>query len=145
MSASSCHALSLTEFHDRKSMTSKTVLSIGQCRADQATIHQFLTSNFDVQVVATDLAADSLQTLQERTVDLVLVNRKLDADYSDGMEVLKAIKTNSATAHIPVMLVSNFPEWQEKAVDAGAAYGLGKAELNSPDTVERVRGALGLA
>ena len=92
-------------------MTRKTVLSIGQCRPDQAAIHYFLTSNFDVEVVATDGVEDSLRTLQEHPVDLVFVNRRLDVDNSDGMEILKAIKTNSATAHIPVMLVSNFPQW----------------------------------
>jgi len=125
-------------------MTTKTVLSIGQCAPDHAAISQFLTSNFDVKIVTADLPADSQKALSEHAVDLVLVNRKLDADYSDGMEILKAVKENPETSSIPVMLVSNFPEWQEKAVDAGATYGIGKAELSSPETVERVRGALGL-
>ncbi len=126
-------------------MASKTVLNVGQCRPDTAAITHFLTSNFDVKVVNTDLPADSLQALQDHEVDLVLINRKLDADYSDGMEILAAVKNDPTTAEIPVMLVSNFPEWQDKAVDAGATYGFGKAELNSSEVVERVRGALRLA
>ena len=96
-------------------MVQKTVLSIGQCRPDNAAINHFLTSNFDVQVLTTDRMDDSMQALQSHSIDLILINRKLDADYSDGMEILKAIKQNPATAHVPVMLVSNFPEWQEKA------------------------------
>lgn len=126
-------------------MSPKTVLSIGQCRPDNAAINHFLTSNFDVDVLATDLADDSLTALQGKTVDLILINRKLDADYSDGMEVMKLIKSNPQTEQIPVMLITNFAESQEQAVEAGAIYGFGKAELSSPETVERVRDALGLA
>ena len=126
-------------------MPSKTVLSIGQCRPDNAAITHFLTSNFDVDVLATDLVDDSLTALQKHSVDLILINRKLDADYSDGMEIMNLIKSNPQTDPIPVMLVSNFPESQEQAVEAGAIYGFGKAELSSPETVERVRNALGLA
>lgn len=126
-------------------MPSKTVLNVGQCRPDTAAITHFLTANFDAQVLNADLPADTFQALQDQQVDLVLINRKLDTDYSDGMEILAAIRNDPATADIPVMLVSNFPEWQEKAVHAGATYGFGKAELASPDVVERVRAALGLA
>ena len=123
-------------------MSSKTVLSVGQCRPDTAAIHQFLTSNFDVQVITTDLPDESLRTLQENQIDLVLINRKLDADYSDGLLILKSIKTDATTSQIPVMLVSNFPEWQEKAVEDGAVYGFGKAELNHSETIDKVRAVL---
>ncbi|MCP4506751.1 MAG: hypothetical protein GY826_10200, partial [Fuerstiella sp.] len=61
-------------------MPSKTVMSIGQCRPDNAAITHFLTSNFDVEVLATNLADDSLAALQSNAVDLILINRKLDAD-----------------------------------------------------------------
>ena len=121
---------------------SQTVLSIGQCRPDNAAISHFLTSGFDVSVISTDLLQDSLDALRSNDVDLVLINRKLDADYSDGMEILKAIKTDPELADVPVMLVSNFADWQEQAVAAGAEYGFGKAELNSPETAERVRAVL---
>jgi hypothetical protein len=36
------------------------------------------------------------------------------------------------------MLVSNYPEYQEQAVGAGAAMGFGKAELRSPATLARL-------
>lgn len=117
----------------------KTVLSVGQCRPDHAAISHFLASNFDVEIITADLATDCMTVLAEHTVDLVLINRKLDADYSDGMDILKSIRSQPETSDVPVMLVSNFAEWQEKAVDAGATYGFGKAELNNPDTVDRLR------
>lgn len=95
-------------------------------------------------MVSTDLMDDTMQTLRSQSIDLVLINRKLDADYSDGMAILKAMKEDEALAAIPVMLVSNFAEWQEKAVAAGAIYGIGKAELATTEATDRVREALGL-
>lgn len=121
----------------------KTVLSVGQCRPDHAAISHFLTSNFDVDVVSADLPADTQTALSQQAIDLVLINRKLDADYSDGMEILGALKADPSTADIPVMLVSNFADWQEKAVAAGAVYGFGKSELSLPATVDRVAAVLG--
>ncbi len=124
-------------------MKRKTVLSIGQCRPDQAAISHYLTSHFGTTVLTADLPADAYQTLIDQEVDLVLVNRKLDADYSDGMEVLQHICAGKATVKIPVMLVSNFAEWQEQAVAMGAVYGFGKAELNQPKTKQRLSAILG--
>jgi hypothetical protein len=71
------------------SMTGKSVLSIGQCRPDQAAISHYLTSHFRATVLTADLAVDAYRLLKSQTVDLVLINRKLDADYSDGMEILR--------------------------------------------------------
>ncbi|MEJ7592460.1 MAG: hypothetical protein WKF77_12990 [Planctomycetaceae bacterium] len=123
-------------------MTGKTVLSIGQCRPDQAAISHYLTSHFGAAVLTVDLPADAFQMLKAQTVDLVLINRKLDADYSDGMEILQKILADKTTAALPVMLISNFAEWQEKAVALGAIYGFGKAELNRPETKQRLSAIL---
>jgi hypothetical protein len=41
-----------------------------------------------------------------------------------------------------VLLISNFPEAQAAAVEAGALPGFGKAEMNSPAAQERLLGAL---
>jgi response regulator RpfG family c-di-GMP phosphodiesterase len=112
----------------------KCVLSIGQCRPDQAAITHLLTTNYDVDVLTADLRQTANELLKQRTVDLVLVNRKLDADYSDGMEIIKDILGADLPQRPAVMLVSNFPEWQDKAVAMGALRGFGKAELNSAET-----------
>ena len=123
-------------------MTGKTVLSIGQCRPDQAAISHYLTSHFGATVLTADLPESAYQLLKSKSVDLVLINRKLDADYSDGMEILQTILADKSLAALSVMLVSNFAEWQEKAVALGATYGFGKAELNRPDTKQRLSAVL---
>ena len=123
-------------------MAGKIVLSIGQCRPDQAAISHYLTSHFGASVLTADLAVDAYRLLKSQSIDLVLINRKLDADYSDGMEILQQIHADPATAALPIMLVSNFAESQEKAVALGATYGFGKAELNRPETKLRLSAVL---
>lgn len=122
---------------------SKRVLDVGQCSPDHSAIRRLLESRFAAQVVQTHGLADTLAELRREPVDLVLINRKLDADYSDGMEILAAIKADTTLAGVPVMLVSNYADAQAAAVAAGAVPGFGKAELSRPDTVDKLRAVLG--
>lgn len=123
-------------------MSTKTVLSIGQCRPDSAAIGHYLKSNFGVSILTADLADEAMKTLKENKVDLVLINRVLDADGSDGMAILRSIRQNADYAALPVMLVSNYADWQQKAIAAGAIQGFGKAELNRPETRTRLAAVL---
>lgn len=116
----------------------KRVLDVGQCGPDHATIRNFLTANFDCEVVQTHGLADTLNELKAGEFHLVLINRKLDADYSDGIEILRAIKADRETADVPVMIVTNYTEHQEVAVAAGAHRGFGKLEYDRPETRERL-------
>jgi DNA-binding NtrC family response regulator len=124
-------------------MSSRTVLSIGQCRPDSAAISHYLQSVFDAAVVTADTADAAMRLLGGSSFDLVLINRVLDADGSSGMDILKAIRLNEAWDTLPVMLVSNYPEWQQAAVAAGALPGFGKAELNRRETKEKLGAVLG--
>jgi two-component system chemotaxis response regulator CheY len=121
---------------------SKTVLSVGQCRPDGAAISHYMQSNFGATVIAVDLPDQALSALETNAIDLVLINRKLDIDMSDGLEILKSIRSSSSKRDVPVMLVSNYPDWQDKAVQMGATYGFGKAELNRPETRTRLAAIL---
>lgn len=117
---------------------SKRVLSVGQCGPDHYSISRFLERHFDVEITTADREQQAIQRLRSEPFDLVLVNRKLDIDYSDGMAIIRAMKADPSLAGVPVMLVSNYPESQEEAVAAGAEYGFGKSALNSPESAERV-------
>ena len=120
----------------------KRVLDVGQCGPDHATIRRYLTSQFDCEVVQADTAQEAIAHLRSRPFDLVLVNRKLDVDYSDGLEVIWQIKSGPATADVPIMLVTNYPEHQDAAVAAGALRGFGKLEFDMPETRERIAAVL---
>ena len=118
---------------------SKRVLDIGNCAPDHAAIRRLVESNFDADVVQAHGADDALAALVADRFDLVLVNRKLDRDYSDGIDVIRRIKSDPQTSAVPVMLVTNYPEHQDEAVAAGAERGFGKLSIELPETVTRLR------
>ena len=107
----------------------RRVLDVGQCNPDHSTITQFLTANFDVEVVQAHLFDDAMEQLRSGRFDLVLVNRLLDQDHSEGSEVIKAMQADAGLKTTPVMLVSNFADAQTAAVTLGAVPGFGKASL----------------
>jgi two-component system chemotaxis response regulator CheY len=120
----------------------KRVLDVGQCGPDHSTIRSYLSRNFDCEVVQVDDAPGALGQLKAGQFDLVLVNRKLDVDYSDGIEVIRAIKADAATQSVPVMLVTNYPEHQEAAMAVGAVRGFGKLEFGKPETRDKLAAIL---
>ncbi|MEM9827156.1 MAG: response regulator [Planctomycetota bacterium] len=121
---------------------SKTVLDCGNCGPDFNSIRQMINRHFGASVVQAHGAEDTLEILRSRDIDLVTINRKLDRDYSDGMEVLKAIKSDPEVANVPVMLVTNFEEHQQAAVAAGAVPGFGKLAIEDPATRDLLAGYL---
>ena len=66
-----------------------------------------------------------------------MVNRLIFADDSEGMALVRAIRDRPGPRP-PVMLVSNFADAQQAAVEAGAQPGFGKAELDLPQTHARL-------
>lgn len=116
----------------------KTIFSVGQCNPDHSSIKSFFERNFECTVKRIDSREDALQILKSERPDLLVVNRKLDIDYTDGTELIKEMKKNPDFASVPVMLVSNYPDYQQEAVSLGAVYGFGKAELEKKETLERV-------
>jgi CheY-like chemotaxis protein len=117
---------------------SKRVLSVGQCSVDHAAISKLIQGQFGAEIVTADSAAEALATLGKSKFDLVMVNRKLDADYSDGLEIIRAIKADPKLSSTPCMLVTNYPEHQQAAVAAGAERGFGKQGYHLPETHERL-------
>ncbi|MGN6133273.1 MAG: response regulator [Aureliella sp.] len=117
---------------------SPRVLDVGNCGHDHGQISHMLRRDFGALCVAVDTAEQTLERLSSERFDLVLINRKLDHDYSDGIEIVKRIKQTPELADLPVMLVTNYPEHQEEAVAAGALPGFGKQQLQSPVTRQRL-------
>ena len=116
---------------------SKRVLDVGNCGPDFASISHFLTSHFDCEMSQAHGPGDALDLMRENDFALVLINRKLDCDYSDGMEIIKAMKADAELQHLPVMLITNYADHQDEAVALGAERGFGKLEFNA-ETAERL-------
>ena len=116
----------------------KQVLDVGQCQMDHGALRRLIEGKFAADVKQAHSAEQALAELRSGQFDLVLVNRKLDADYSDGLEIIKQIKADPELAGLNVMLVTNYAEHQAQAVAAGAVPGFGKAQLMEAATVERL-------
>jgi len=115
----------------------KQVLDVGNCSPDFASLNHFFTEHFDCEVTQAHGLEDALAELRKKEFSLVTVNRKLDQDYSDGIEIIKVIKANEQLRSVPVMLITNFPEHQDAAEEIGAERGFGKLELND-ETAEKI-------
>ncbi len=120
----------------------KRILDVGNCVPDHAAITQFFTKHIECVVERAHHVDDAMEKLKAQPFHLVVVNRKLDVDYSDGIEVIRKIKSTTETAEVPVMLITNYEEHQDAAIEAGAVRGFGKLEYDHPETLERVQAAL---
>ena len=116
----------------------KVVLSVGQCLMDHETLSGWMAENFDIEVVAAQGKRDTLSTMRERDCHLVLVNRIIDCDGTSGLDIIAELKNDPELSAVPVMMVTNYPDHQQLAVEAGAEYGFGKANLGA-EAVGRLR------
>lgn len=124
-----------------------TVVDIGQCDPDHASIRR-LAESLGLRVVRAYTAAEAKKLCAEEGVALALVNRVFDADGDSGIdciaELIELSKTSGfANPQMKVMLVSNYPEYQEQAVTLGALPGFGKAALRDPKTAAMIQAAIG--
>ena len=97
-----------------------------------------------IQVVAADDSEHLIKILQTGA-DLLLLNRELSWGFaeSEGVELIRHLRTTHP--NVKTMLVSNYPEAQAEAVQAGAFPGFGKREIGSPRVGQVIRDALSLS
>ncbi|MBK8397415.1 MAG: response regulator [Leptospiraceae bacterium] len=122
----------------------KTIMSVGQCNPDHNALSNFMTRNLECNIIRIDSTEEAIEALRKQSVDLVLVNRKLDVDYTDGTILIERMKKDEALRVIPIMLISNYPDAQEEAIGKGAVRGFGKLEFQSNEVIKRVKETLGL-
>jgi CheY-like chemotaxis protein len=126
-------------------MSSKRVLSVGQCAADHAAISALLHRHFGAEVDEADTFEDTESRLRAGDYDLVLVNRVLDRGGDSGLDFIARIKKQPELSRQLVMLVSNHQDAQEQAVAHGALPGFGKSALGATRTLDRLRQVLDAA
>ena len=111
-----------------------TVLDIGNCDADHMFLESMFQSNFGATLLRAHRLDDAQDKIKGNTVDLILINRLLDTDGSEGMDVLRKLKSDPESQNIPAMIITNYEEHQEAAMDEGAVRGFGKSALRSEET-----------
>ncbi len=95
-----------------------------------------LQRDFDVVVERAHSFDDASKMSADTPYDLVLINRLLDVDGSEGMAILYELKSQPSTANVPVMIVSNYQDAQDAATRSGAVPGFGKQNLDTEETRE---------
>lgn len=117
------------------------ILDVGNCDPDHAGIRALL-GRFDVDVDRVMFADEAMEALRKTPYQLVLVNRLIFADSSDALPLIEKMKADDALRDIPVMMVSNYSDAQDRAVAAGAVRGFGKADLERPETINLLQTCL---
>ena len=120
----------------------KKILLVGHCGPDSSYLRMTVKKAVEgVEIKSADDSTELHKALVDG-VDLILFNRELGYgfDPDTGVETIKALRATHG--HVPMILVSNYPEAQQAALAAGAMPGFGKRELGSPKVAELLRGAL---
>ncbi len=89
------------------------------------------------EVVTAENGLNALEKLGSETVNLVLTD--LNMPFMDGIEFLKAMKSNPGTSHIPALMLTTETDEEERqrAISAGA-----DGYLTKPATAEVVAGKI---
>jgi two-component system, chemotaxis family, chemotaxis protein CheY len=121
---------------------SKKIALVGHCGPDSSYLRMTVAkAGRDFQVVSADDDAELKQQLEDG-VDLLLLNRELDYGFDERTGVALIQRIRAAYPNVKTMLVSNYPDAQQAALQAGALPGFGKRELGSPRVLELIRAAL---
>jgi PleD family two-component response regulator len=116
----------------------KQILDVGNCSFDHRNIKQWIETHFDASVIRAYNQEDAIATLRSSDIALVLVNRVFHHDGSEGFDLISAIKSDLQLKGIPTMLISDFDDYQQRAIEGGAEPGFGKKTLRSPETRQRL-------
>ena len=122
----------------------KKVALVGHCGPDASYLRLAVARAVkDAQVVFADDQHTLNKLIDNGGVDLILFNRQLDYGFEtdEGVELIKRLRAKHPA--LKAMLVSNYPEAQQAAVQVGAVEGFGKREIGSPKVSELIRSALG--
>lgn len=119
-------------------MAMARVLDVGNCTPDHSMIRAMLESHFAVDVERVMYVSEAQEALRRGRYDLVLVNRLIFADQSEGMALVRWMKSQGGAPDTPVMLVSDREVAQAEAVAAGAERGFGKSAVGQEETLRRL-------
>ncbi len=122
---------------------SRTVILVGHCFPDRFMLKGEVKRLLDGVTIESVNSSKDLEKHIEPDV-LLLVNRELDGRFETGESGIELIRDIAQRDDAPVaMLISNYEESQQQAVEAGAALGFGKSDLYEASTAEKLQAAVG--
>ncbi len=124
-------------------MDDARVVLVGHCGPDAYALRAAVRSMFPKGEVPMVADASELEA-ELPDADLLLVNRILDGEFdtNSGIELIRRLATRPAHQRPALILVSNFPEAQAEAAEAGAAPGFGKRQMYSAEMRKNLEAAI---
>lgn len=113
----------------------KKVLIVGHCDLDHPQISSLIEKNFSAEVTRVKLLKKTIEYLEKEDYNLVIINRVGAFDQESGLELIKKIKQDGRFK-VPLMMVTNYKDQMDKAVEIGALPGYGKDKLHDKETIE---------
>lgn len=109
---------------------------------DESALQKTVSAAFEQEGIEIISAVDGeigLRLAQEKNPDLILLD--LILPKMDGFEVLKALKSDPAYSHIPIVVLTNLESNAdvERALSLGAKSYLVKANYALPQMVEKIK------
>lgn len=121
------------------------VLLVGHCLPDSMGLSHAVKKASPGARTKRIMSADDLEKSAPEAA-LLLVNRKLDGrfdDDADGIALIQRMNASRGAGSSPaMMLVSNFADAQEAAVEVGAQPGVGKSSLRDGESIRRLATAI---
>lgn len=111
------------------------VLIVGHCDLDHPQITSLIEKNFSAKVTRAKLLNETIECLDKQDYNLVIINRIGAFDQESGLELIKTIKKDGRFK-VPLMMVTNYKDQMDKALEIGAVPGYGKDNLNDKETIE---------
>ena len=113
----------------------KNVLIVGHCDLDNPQITSLLEKNFSTNVTRVKLLKNVIEHLEKQDCDLVIINRIGAFDQESGLELIEKIKVDGRFKS-PLMMITNYKDQMDMAVEIGAVPGYGKDKLHDKETIE---------
>ena len=123
-------------------VTPKKIALVGHCGPDSSYLRMAVGNAIKgAKVLMIDDDEDLTRAVNDG-VDLLLFNRVLEFGFTADMGVDLIKRFRQEHPDLKMMLVSNYADAQQAAVDAGALPGFGKREIGTPKVTEMLKGAL---
>ena len=113
----------------------KNVLIVGHCDLDHPQITSLIEKRFSAKVTRVKLLKKTIEYLDKQDYDLVIINRIGAFDQESGLELIRTIKQDGRFK-VPLMMVTNYKDQMDKAIELGAVPGYGKDKLHDKETIE---------
>jgi hypothetical protein len=120
------------------------IVLVGHCGVDAPRLEREIARSVRGAEVLTVNSEDALEDVVDDDAKsvLLLVNRQLPYGFEEeeGVDLMKDLQRRDP--HLKMMLVSDRPDAQEEARDAGAIPGFGKADLGTGKIAEHLKHVL---